>query len=131
MTAVERDKAGKNGERLTAEFLRSKGCTVIKMNYHSRFGEIDIIAADAQYIAFVEVKTRSEDAYYAPREAVTEMKQQRIIKTAGLYLRSFPTDLQPRFDVLEIVTKKGRSMEPVSIDFFMGAYETGDLRASF
>ena len=50
MTAVERDKAGKNGERLTAEFLRSKGCTVIKMNYHSRFGEIDIIAETKEYI---------------------------------------------------------------------------------
>ena len=52
MTAVERDKAGKNGERLTAEFLRSKGCTVIKMNYHSRFGEIDIIAETKEYIIF-------------------------------------------------------------------------------
>lgn len=122
---------GAAGEVLAARFLRSKGYTILVSNYRTRFGEIDIIAADAQYIAFVEVKTRSEDAYYAPREAVTEMKQQRIIKTAGLYLRSFPTDLQPRFDVLEIVTKKGRSMEPVSIDFFMGAYETGDLRASF
>ena len=52
MKAVERDKAGKNGERLTAEFLRSKGCTVIKMNYHSRFGEIDIIAETKEYIIF-------------------------------------------------------------------------------
>ena len=31
---MEKSKAGKNGERLTAEYLRSKGCTVIKMNYH-------------------------------------------------------------------------------------------------
>ena len=57
---MERDKAGKNGERLTAEFLRSKGCTVIKMNYHSRFGEIDIIAETREYIIFTEVKTRAE-----------------------------------------------------------------------
>ena len=63
MTVMERDKAGKNGERLTAEFLRSKGCTVIKMNYHSRFGEIDIIAETKEYIIFTEVKTRAEGSY--------------------------------------------------------------------
>lgn len=122
---------GAAGEVLAARFLRSKGYTILVSNYRTRFGEIDIIASDGQYIAFVEVKTRSEDSYYAPREAVTEMKQRRIIKTAGIYLRTFPTDLQPRFDVVEIITRKGRPLEPVSIDHFMAAYETGDLHASF
>lgn len=58
---------GAAGEVLAARFLRSKGYTILVSNYRTRFGEIDIIAVDAQYIAFVEVKTRSEDAYYAPR----------------------------------------------------------------
>ena len=55
---------GAAGEVLAARFLRSKGYTILVSNYRTRFGEIDIIAVDAQYIAFVEVKTRSEDAYY-------------------------------------------------------------------
>ena len=122
---------GAAGEVMAARFLRSKGYTILVSNYRTRFGEIDITASNVQYIAFVEVKTRSEDSYYAPREAVTDMKQQRIIKTAGIYLHTFPTDLQPRFDVVEIVTRKGRPLEPVSIDHFMAAYETGDLHASF
>ena len=120
---------GAAGEVMAARFLRSKGYTILVSNYRTRFGEIDIIASDGQYIAFVEVKTRSEDSYYAPREAVTDMKQQRIIKTAGIYLHTFPTE--PRFDVVEIVPRKGRPLEPVSIDHFMAAYETGDLHASF
>ena len=106
MTAVERDKAGKNGERLTAEFLRSKGCTVIKMNYHSRFGEIDIIAETREYIIFTEVKTRKEASAVSPAEAVDKHKQKRIILTAEDYLSKYETELQPRFDVAEVTVYK-------------------------
>lgn len=122
---------GAVGEVLAARFLRSKGYTIVASNYRCRFGEIDIIASQGQYIAFVEVKTRSEDAYYAPREAVTTMKQNRILKTAALYLQTHGTGLQPRFDVIEIVTKKDRPMDVLEIDHLMSAYETGDLHASF
>ena len=122
---------GAVGEVLAARFLRSKGYTILSSNYRCRFGEIDIIAAKGQYIAFVEVKTRSEDAYYAPREAVTPMKQQRIWKTAGVYLQSYETSLQPRFDVIEITTKKDRPMEIVEINHLMNTFEAGDLHAAF
>ena len=87
MAGVSRGAAG---EVLAARFLREKGYSIIGSNVHSRFGEIDIIACDTQYIAFVEVKTRREDARYAPREAVTEQKQRRILATAALYLQNTP-----------------------------------------
>ena len=122
---------GAIGEVLAARFLRSKGYTILASNYRCRFGEIDIIAADGQYIAFVEVKTRSEDAYYTPREAVTPMKQQRIWKTAGLYMQKCATNLQPRFDVIEIITKKDRPMEIAEINHLMNTFEAEDLHASF
>ena len=51
-------KTGKSGESRVADFLRSKGCTVIKRNYQSRFGEVDIIAESGDKIHCVEVKTR-------------------------------------------------------------------------
>lgn len=83
--------SGAAGEVLAARFLREKGYTIQAANVRSRFGEIDIIAADTQYIAFVEVKTRSEGALYAPREAVTPAKQRRILATAAQYLCSHPS----------------------------------------
>lgn len=122
---------GAAGEVLAARFLRDKGYTITAANVRSRFGEIDIIACNDEYIAFVEVKTRSEDALYAPREAVTEAKQRRILRTAALYLQSHPTPLQPRFDVVEVMTKKGQPMQVLEIDHLMGAYETEGLRAAF
>ena len=122
---------GAAGEVLAARFLREKGYRILAANVRSRFGEIDIIAADGGYIVFVEVKARGEDAIYAPREAVTLQKQRRITATAALWLQRHPTELQPRFDVIEVVTRRGKPMEVAEIDHLMGAYETEGLHAAF
>ena len=97
MAAVSKGAAG---EVLAARFLRNRGYDILTANYRTRLGEIDIIAADKQYIAFVEVKTRNDAAIYAPREAVTKEKQRRILRTAARFLQQHPTPLQPRFDVV-------------------------------
>lgn len=111
------------GELLAAQYLREHGYAIWSANYRCRWGEIDIIAAKKPYIAFVEVKTRSEDFLYTPREAVTAAKQRRIIQTARLYLREADTDLQPRFDVLEIVTRSHQPAVVVSIEHITNAYD--------
>ena len=93
---------GELGEVLAARSLRDKGYDILAANYHSRYGEIDIIAADDTYIVFVEVKTRSAGAIATPAAAVTAAKQRKIIQTALLYLADTGVDLQPRFDVVEV-----------------------------
>lgn len=128
MAAVSKGAAG---EVLAARFLRDKGYDVLAANYRTRFGEIDIIASDGQYIAFVEVKARQEAALYTPREAVTPAKQRRLLKTAALFLKQHPTQMQPRFDVIEIVTAAENPMQVVELDHLQGAYEAGDLGAAF
>ena len=37
---------GRYGEALAAEYLRKKGCRILAMNYRTRLGELDVIAAD-------------------------------------------------------------------------------------
>jgi len=128
MAGVSRGAAG---EVLAARFLRDKGYTVVSSNFRCRQGEIDIIATHGDYIVFVEVKTRQENAMYAPREAVTAAKQRRLLQTAAIYLSRFPADLQPRFDVVEVITKKSDPMKIAEINHVMGAYEAGDLSAAF
>ena len=93
---------GRHGERLTAEYLSNKGYDILERNYMSRYGEIDIIARDEKYIVFVEVKTRVRAPLVTGAESVTTSKQQRISATASLYLQQNKTDLQPRFDVVEV-----------------------------
>lgn len=113
---------GAAGEVLAARFLRDAGYDIVAANYRCRFGEIDIIAADDEYIAFVEVKTRSPKALYAPREAVVAAKQERIQKTALVFLQKHPTDLQPRFDVIEVTADPREPMRALQIEHLKNAF---------
>ncbi len=122
---------GVAGEVIAARFLREKGYTILSSNYRSRFGEIDIIATDGPYIVFVEVKARSDNSMLMPREAVTPDKQQKILRTAALYIRAYPSNLQPRFDVVEVWSSDEDPMTPLQIDHLISAYEAGDLHEAF
>lgn len=122
---------GAAGETLAARYLRKKRYTLLAANYRTRFGEIDIIAADKKYIAFVEVKLRGSAAIYTPQEAVTPAKQQRIIKTAMLYLQTHPSALQPRFDVISIVADDRDPMKALSIEHLPAAFDADAAYAAF
>ena len=95
------------GESVAAEYLRRKHFLILASGYRSRFGEIDLIAADRTYLVFVEVKLRKNDRFAAAMEYVDWRKQDRIRTTARMYLAENPTDLQPRFDVVEIYAPEG------------------------
>lgn len=97
-------KAGHFAELLTCKYItKNKYMKIMTTNYHSRFGEIDIICYNDKYIVFVEVKARKENALCRGVEAINFSKKKKIIKTAQIYLMNNPTNLQPRFDVSEIV----------------------------
>ena len=68
----------------------------------TRFGEIDIIAESAEYILFVEVKTREENSLVPPEAAVDPHKQRRMRLAADRFLMLYKTDLLPRFDVASV-----------------------------
>ncbi len=93
---------GKKGEDFTENYLRKNGYIVIKRNFSNRFGEIDIIAENEDYIVFVEVKTRSADAMVKGSEAVNNAKITRIRNFAADFLNKFETYKPPRFDVAEV-----------------------------
>ncbi len=98
---------GKFAELKATEYLRKKHYKLIDFNYTSPFGEVDIIAKKRKIIAFIEVKMRNENSIASPKEFVDYSKQQKIIATAELYLSKNPTDLQPRFDVIEVICNDG------------------------
>ena len=108
------------GEAVAAAYLRKKGYRIVKQNFSTRFGEIDLIVQDARYIVFVEVKTRKSDRFGAAREAVDLHKQRRLIATAEQWLQRNPTNLQPRFDVVELYGEEDlpvRSIEHIENAF--------------
>ena len=70
---------GKLGEDIALEFLSKKGYRLIERNYHSRFGEIDIIMKNDRYIIFVEVKLRKNNKYGTPAEFVTVKNSKKLL----------------------------------------------------
>ena len=110
------------GEQYAAEALKKKGYRIAAANYHCRFGEIDIIAENEEYIAFVEVKTRAANSLYSPAEAVTASKQQKIIVTAQHYLLQSQSKLQPRFDVFEVVTASKSDFRVIKAEHIENAF---------
>ncbi len=95
------------GEALAAEYLQKKRYKLIASGYRSRFGEIDLIVADRKYLVFVEVKLRKSNHFANAMEFVDRKKQERLRTTAEFYLSETPTQLQPRFDVIEIYAPEG------------------------
>ena len=95
------------GEARAAQYLQKKHYKLVAMGYTSRFGEIDLIVKNWQYLVFVEVKLRKNANFARAREYVDYRKQDRIRMTASMFLSENPTRLQPRFDVIEIYAPEG------------------------
>lgn len=113
MSGQDSRRRGRWGEELAAGYLRRKGFVIRSANWRSRFGEIDLIAEDGTYLCFVEVKLRGSAAYGSAAAFVDRRKQDKLRSTALLYLARNPTDLQPRFDVIEIYAPRGeRTLRP-------------------
>lgn len=112
------------GEEECARYLQKQGYQILCRNYHSRYGEIDVIACYEDIIAFVEVKTRAKGAIYTPAEAVTPAKQQKIILTAMHYMEEYNVELQPRFDVCEVFPVEGkRKRREAEINYLDNAFQ--------
>ncbi len=127
---LTKKEIGKRGEDIAAEFLQRKGFSVVGRNYHSRWGELDLIAVKKEEgslsdemhfnnvhqemqenfsfccetnVRFVEVKTRTGTMYGSPGEAVSFVKQKKIRKTALVWLQE-QEEYYPSisFDVIEV-----------------------------
>ncbi|OGD59306.1 hypothetical protein A3I57_02485 [Candidatus Beckwithbacteria bacterium RIFCSPLOWO2_02_FULL_47_23] len=85
-------KVGAIGEDAAAQFLRKKDYQILERNFHTRWGEIDIIAREKRKdpifpkIVFVEVKTKTGDQYGEPWEMINRNKYQQVKNMAQVYL---------------------------------------------
>lgn len=98
---------GQYGESLAAAYLEHRGYRILERNFRCPLGEIDLVAADAEYVVFVEVKTRQPNAPLHPSLSVTARKRTKVRKLGEYYLaRHTGLTLQPRFDVIAVTAGK-------------------------
>lgn len=96
---------GNQGEAAACDYLLREGYEIIKRNYRTRYGEIDIIVENETHIIFIEVKTRADTPiqklYGRPSLAVNAKKREHLLKTTKKYLHDFKPNKSPRIDVIE------------------------------
>lgn len=112
---------GQIGEEAVCAYLTACGYRICARNFTIRGGELDIVAEDDTYLAFVEVKARRYGSMVSGMEAVTRTKQGLLIRTAAAYLYAHPTQLQPRFDIAEVILSKN---QPAAVDYLENAFDT-------
>lgn len=107
MQKMNKRRLGSDYEELAAAWLEEQGYTILERNFRCRQGEIDIIAREKEYLAFVEVKYRSRESQGDPAEAVDFHKQRGICRVAAYYLvqKKLPDDTPCRFDVVSLSPK--------------------------
>lgn len=99
---------GRTGEQIAADYLTKNGFTILDRNFRSgRFGEVDIIASEGEFICFIEVKTRTGNAFGTPAEAVGASKQQKLRSLAWIYLKQKGLgERYMRFDIIEVTGRR-------------------------
>ena len=113
---------GKKGEDLAVSYLINSGYDILDRNYHSRYGEIDIIAGKDNVIVFVEVKLRKSCAFGNPCEFVNKTKLSKLEKTLQIWLsENNADDKELRFDIIEETGIAGGY--DIGINHIVNAYE--------
>ena len=95
---------GSEGENRAASYLENKGFTIIKRNWRTKRGEIDIIAVKNDTLVFVEVKTLPNGTLDMIQRELNYQKRERILKTSKRFLLNHReyNNSYVRFDVIVI-----------------------------
>ncbi len=102
---------GSIGEQAAVDFLLSNGYAILERNWRTGNLEVDIIALKDNVLAFVEVKSRSENFLVAPQNAVTKTKQRNIISAAGRFVERYGREEEVRFDIISVVLRQGNVVD--------------------
>jgi putative endonuclease len=123
-----RRSLGERGERIAAEHLTRAGYTILATNFRTRFGELDLVAADARCLVFCEVKTRiagTRRGPAGPLDAIGPRKRAQVRAMAREWLASEQASDRPRrpelrFDAIGVLVS--RSGQLVSLDHLENAF---------
>lgn len=111
----DRQRLGAAGEQAVARRYEEAGYEVLERNWRCREGEIDLILRLRRVLVFCEVKTRSDDRFGTPAEAVTRAKRDQVRQVARRYLDECPFRFREiRFDV--------GAVTPTSVEVIEGAF---------
>lgn len=116
---------GSRWEQAAEAFLQRRGLRSLTRNFHSRFGEIDLVMLDGRVLVFVEVRYRQADRFGSGADSVDWTKQRKLVSAARYYLRRHPEAAERpcRFDVVSI--GGGGSGGDAQVNWIRDAFDAG------
>lgn len=100
---AEHNQLGKAGEEAAARYLMFQGYSIRSRNWKCGHLEVDIVAERRGVLVFVEVKTRRNEQWGSPKEAVDIKKEQHMISAANAYMQYFDLEMQVRYDIISVI----------------------------
>ena len=129
---MQKQEIGHKAEQLALFYLQQQGLELKHQNFHSRYGEIDLIMLHQNTLCFIEVRARRQSNYGSAVDSVNLRKQHKIIQTAQVYLQNYPMyeNLVARFDVIAFdylhpsIWQKNfqQQLAQIAIDWIQDAY---------
>ncbi len=111
---------GNKGEQIAADHLKDKGYQLLDHNFHTRYGELDLVMLDKGMVVFVEVKTRTSETFGSPEESITSSKMEHIQNTGLLWLQEHEESPEDwRIDVVSILLNRNGQLK--NIEHFINA----------
>jgi putative endonuclease len=117
-----RSRKGQTAENIARDHLIKNGLRFIESNFHSRYGEIDLIMQHLNTLVFIEVRYRKDLNYGGALESITPNKQQKICKTALFYMQKKGKEFNTRFDVVALTGKDINNSDKLSIEWIQNAF---------
>ncbi len=84
-TRTSRVELGRAGEKAAADLMRKRGYEVVGAGFLARRGELDLVCRRGEDLVVVEVKTRTDDSFGTPFEAIGSRKRRALISAAAEY----------------------------------------------
>jgi putative endonuclease len=116
-------RIGKEGERIAALFLKSKGYRQVALNWFWKRGEVDLIFRQGKDLVFVEVKTRLELGREKLFDNVDSRKIQKLKSGKDAYLARYRIGApipNHRIDLIGVVLSES-DLEPLEIRHIISA----------
>lgn len=110
---------GKQGEAYAQEYVKANGYKILHTNWRHGKKELDIVTLKDKTIVVFEVKTRIDNFWEEPKDAVKIRKQKNMVEAADAYVQKFDYDLEVQFDILSLVYNgKGFDLEHIADAFY-------------
>lgn len=115
---AEHNDLGKWGEDEAAQFLERKGYIILERDWRMGKRDLDIVALteDQTTLVVVEVKTRRNDDYQEPEEAVDRCKMRNLAVATNAYVKAKDLRQDIRFDVVSVIGSKSHVEDIVHIE---------------